>query len=81
MFYYLLAALSAALLYFNFKDLGPVSLNFLLVIASGGAATYSFVLILIQTFILKEWCEYCLVSAGVSIIIFVLKIIPLIALY
>ena len=40
--------------------------------AAMGSALFSLALIFVQAFILKSWCEYCLVSAGSSIAIFFL---------
>lgn len=44
-------------------------------IVTGGAALFSVFLIFIQAFIIKEWCEWCLVVASSSILIFLLTII------
>ncbi len=41
-------------------------------VAAGGAAVFSIYLVGVQTFILKEWCEWCLTSTGLSVIIFLL---------
>jgi uncharacterized membrane protein len=43
--------------------------------ASGLAAVFSLFLIFVQAFLLREWCEYCLLSAGISIVIFSLAAI------
>ena len=42
--------------------------------AAMGSALFSLVLIFVQAFVLKSWCEYCLVSAGASIAIFLLAV-------
>ena len=42
--------------------------------AAMGSALFSLVLIFVQAFVLKSWCEYCLVSAGSSIAIFLLAV-------
>ena len=39
-------------------------------ITSGAAGLFSLYLIGVQVFVLKEYCEYCLVSGGVSFLIF-----------
>jgi len=46
-----------------------------LVIMTGGATLYSLVLTYIQVFVLKEWCEYCLISAAATAAIFVLELV------
>ena len=51
----------------------PLFLLLFLGIAAG-SVLFSLVLIFVQAFILKSWCEYCLVSAGSSIAIFLLAL-------
>lgn len=41
---------------------------------AAGSALFSLVLIFVQAFVLKSWCEYCLVSAVSSIAIFLLVV-------
>ncbi|MBI4122847.1 MAG: dienelactone hydrolase family protein [Parcubacteria group bacterium] len=41
---------------------------------AAGSALFSLVLIFIQAFVLKSWCEYCLISAGASFAIFLLAV-------
>ena len=43
----------------------------LLVLASGGGLVYSIFLIFIQTFVLKNYCFYCLISAAVNLLLFI----------
>ncbi len=45
---------------------------FLFLGVAAGSALFSLALIFVQAFVLKSWCEYCLVSAGSSIAIFFL---------
>lgn len=47
-------------------------LSFLVVAA--GSVLFSLMLIFVQAFLLKSWCEYCLVSAVSSIAIFLLAV-------
>lgn len=47
----------------------------LLLTASALATLSSLVLLFIQAFVLKQWCEYCLTSAVASIAIFVLSLL------
>jgi len=79
--YYALVVALAILSYIGLEMIGPVPLPFFLLIIAGAAAIFSIVLIFIQAFVLKEWCEYCLVSATISIVIFVIEATPLWALY
>ena len=46
-----------------------ISLNTYLVLAAIPASLASLYLIGVQAFILKEWCEYCLLSAAVNFLI------------
>jgi len=50
-------------------------LDFGLLLMTGSAAFFSIYLIFIQAFVLKKWCEWCLVSATMSIIIFILVLL------
>ena len=74
MLYYSSVAIAVVLLYLGFEHIGIISIPLLLLIGGGFAAFFSTVLIFIQARIIKEWCEYCLVSSGVSIIIFILHL-------
>jgi uncharacterized membrane protein len=47
----------------------------IIAVITGGAALFSVYLTLVQIFTIKEYCEWCLVSAGLSILIFVLFLI------
>lgn len=51
----------------------PVFIFTLFKLATIGSALFSFYLIYIQAFVLKEWCEWCLVSAVLSILIFLIN--------
>ncbi|MEX1064312.1 MAG: vitamin K epoxide reductase family protein [Candidatus Paceibacterota bacterium] len=79
--YYGLVASLTVISVIGLTMIGPVSLSLFLVIIAGAAAVFSLILIFIQAFVLREWCEYCLVSAGISIVIFVIEATPLWALY
>ena len=72
--YYLFILLSYIVFYsFNFY-LEPIAI-LIVVILSGIAFLSSFVLTFIQAFIIKTWCSWCLISAGISTAIFILGII------
>ncbi len=43
---------------------------FLFLMVAAGSVLFSLVLIFVQAFIIKSWCEYCLVSAAASFAIF-----------
>jgi uncharacterized membrane protein len=44
---------------------------FLVRVATAGAFGFSLYLILVQAFLLRQWCSWCLMSAALSTIIFV----------
>ncbi|QQG38984.1 MAG: vitamin K epoxide reductase family protein [Candidatus Woesearchaeota archaeon] len=74
MLYYALVLVVSVLYFFNIPFLYLIQFAYISTIVSGLAALASLILISIQIFILKEYCEYCLVSAGVSILIFLVII-------
>lgn len=74
MLYYGAVAGTATLPLLGISTVFSIPITILLIITGGLAAIFSGALILIQTLILKEWCEYCLASAGISIAIFILEI-------
>lgn len=45
------------------------------ILVSGSSALFSIYLIGIQAFVLKDWCEYCLASSAISVLIFMTIII------
>ena len=45
------------------------------IIISGAAALFSVYLVYIQLAVLKEWCEYCLASAAVTLAIFLVVLV------
>lgn len=44
------------------------------VIAGGVAATASVILLCIQAFVLRQWCDYCIASTVITLVIFGLEI-------
>jgi len=67
MIYYFLVAIFSATLISG--AVWPEFIRFSFRIISAGAAVFSFGLIFVQAFILKEWCEWCLGSALISLLI------------
>jgi uncharacterized membrane protein len=54
----------------------PHPLSFIIICSiSGLAFLLSVYLVMLQAFVLKHWCTWCLVSAGISVVIFILSII------
>jgi uncharacterized membrane protein len=73
MIYYALISLSYLFLIFMPDNL-PILVIGLLLGISSLAFLFSVYLTGVQAFILKNWCSWCLVSAGLSVIIFLLNI-------
>ena len=73
MIYY--AFLSLLYLYFIFiTDVMPVALSGFLLLASFGAFLFSLYLLVVQIFILKKGCSWCIISALISAFIFILTV-------
>lgn len=75
--YYSLVIVLAIFLLMGITQILFLPLELFLLIIAGGAALFSLYLTFIQAFVLKIWCEYCVTSAVVSILIFILELIPL----
>ena len=74
MMYY--ASLSIFYLYFIFvPDAVSPTLNSFLLVTSFGAFIFSMYLLIIQIFILKKGCSWCIVSTLISVSIFVLTVL------
>lgn len=74
MAYYALLSLFYLVSIFVF-DVMPVKLESLLLIASLGAFIFSVYLLGVQFFVLKKGCSWCIVSAFISVLIFILTAI------
>lgn len=70
LFYYILVAGSYAF-FLKFPGWAISSAVFAALIMTGAALTFSLYLTFIQTFALKQWCLWCLMSAGLCLVIFV----------
>ncbi len=75
MAYYAVVAVAIIALWLGVTSIASISLMLLLVIAGGIGALFSVFLTGVQLIALQEWCEYCLTSAGLSILIFILELI------
>lgn len=63
------------LFFIVYPELLTISISMIRYIIGGFAALFSIALIFIQLGIIKEWCEYCLFSALISLFIFLFLII------
>ncbi len=74
--YYLLSAILYATPFaFNFLDI--VLLKTILIALSVVGAIFSIYLIALQAFVIKSWCSWCVLSATISIILFIISSISL----
>lgn len=74
MYYGFVAVLSAIMLSGMFLIVS-VPLLLILIIAGVIGAAFSVFLIIVQSCVLRQWCEWCLVSALLSIGIFIVEIL------
>jgi len=71
MLYYAIAFVAYALFAFT-PDLLPSSSSSVMFAVACGAFLFSVYLTCVQAFMLKHWCTWCLCSAGISTLIFIL---------
>lgn len=74
MLYYAVVTIVAILFIFWSKLMPGGMTNFMGLLAVI-AFIFSLYLTSVQAFILKNWCSWCLVSAGISILIFILTVL------
>jgi len=72
MLYYALIFFYAAAAILNRNIFKGTTIYYLIVIASIGSVAFSIYLIIVQAFVLKKWCEYCIVSSIASLLILLL---------
>ncbi len=73
--YYLLILAYTSFLFLNRNIFKGNIVYYFIVGASIGAVLFSVYLTLVQAVILKKWCDYCTVSAIISLLIFFMLII------
>ena len=73
MIYYALLSLSY-LFFIFFLEAMPDIVSLFLLVASFGAFVFSLYLLFIQIFILRKGCSWCIVSALITILIFILTL-------
>src|SRR3989344_5638863 len=81
MLFYLFVAVSALFLLWGADFVFFLPLSVWVFFAATGAALFSLFLLGVQAFVFRDWCEYCLASAGINIAIFVIEAVPILALY
>ena len=69
---YYVSVLVALVLYLDIKK--PILLNYVIVVSSlGFLATLGF--IYLQAFVIHAWCQYCLLSAATTTVLFIISIV------
>lgn len=81
MAYYLFIAGGTTLFFLGIDTFVFLSVPIVLMLVAGAVMLVSFFLVGVQAFVLKDWCDLCLASAGINITIFVIEAIPFLALY
>jgi uncharacterized membrane protein len=74
MFYYFVIGLLALLLAFGIIDLFGYSLNWVLLLVSFVGVLFSIYFLYLQFIVLKASCDYCIGSALVSFLIFLIEV-------
>ena len=72
-FYYASLAMLSGMLILSINSVFIFDINVLFAIISAIGAFFSLIFMYTQAVLIKDWCEYCLVSAGLSLIIFLIK--------
>ena len=81
MLYYFFVAVCMPFLFWSADIVFFLPLSVWVLIAATGAVFFSLFLLGVQIFVFRDWCEYCLASAGINIAIFVIEAVPILALY
>lgn len=74
MVYYAAAAAGALLLGGGVSAVFGIPVWGALVVAGGIATVSSLILLCVQAFVLRQWCDYCIASAAITLAIFGLEI-------
>ena len=75
MLYYMLILLFASALFLNRNLFKADVIYYFVVSASAASVMFSIYLTGVQAFVLKKWCEYCIVSSISSLLILLILII------
>lgn len=75
MLYYLLIFTYGIAMFLNRNIFKGSNIYYFVVIASFGSVLFSIYLTAVQAFVLKKWCEYCIVSSIASVLILFILII------
>jgi len=76
MIYYFAVFLLTGLFMAGVLDLFGISVSSILIVIGAIAVVFSAYLTFIQGVVLKDWCQWCLSSGAISLLIFIVEIIP-----
>jgi len=74
--YYLVVALLVVLFMAGIVGFGSVGIYSTLIFLGAIAVAFSIYLTYVQGVILKNWCQYCLASAVINLLIFIVELLP-----
>ena len=74
-FYYAFIIILALSLFLGIDAVAGIPVFNLLIIMGALASLFAVALLVIQAFVIKEWCEYCLLASAITIVIFAIEII------
>ena len=74
MIYYIITAVFAVAFLLGYPTIFSISIPFILLIMIIGGFTFSVYLTYIQGAVLKMWCEYCIASAVVNLLILIIEL-------
>ena len=75
--YYLVLSLLVAANYLGSLTLFGFMIFNIVFVLSAAAFVFSLFLLYVQIFVIRDWCEYCLISVAMSIVIFLIEIMPI----
>jgi len=76
MLYYFVVMVLTVLFIAGIVGFNSVSIPFVLISLGAVGVIFSIYLVYVQGVILKDWCQYCLASAAISLLIFIVEILP-----
>jgi uncharacterized membrane protein len=75
MLYYVFVILGSLLLLSGTSLIDGFMVLDIMIVAGLLAALFSVYLLFVQFAVLKEWCEYCMISSAITIVIFVIEVL------
>jgi len=76
MAYYSVVAVLVVLFMAGVVGIGSITIYSILITLGAVGVLFSTYFTYIQGVVLKDWCQYCLASAAISLLIFVIEVLP-----